>query len=744
MLNKNSKSGKLETLFELDGQTRLIQRSLTPTSKGGESIKTKLRQVDQNALPLSSKEGTGGWEKNQILNHNSSHLSALLPKTSLSEIEFTNSKEVDNAIQDLLPPKELVLSRNFLMQESMSVFELAPGDRVQVFKHLFWLLGIDEAKEKLADRRRELQTTIQVKSDQNTQSQKLRTTLDEIRDWVQKISANRILPTDIATIRNAQTTRPFYADLSLLTDNIQIAEFGVESADYDQLVGIQKKLDQQILTLASSKGKAEQIKLQLQTNKQQLITREQEKNDLEKSIQLLDVQLWDSAIIQDQDVEKKIAALQSQITTSTDSIPYEKFADFGFPVTHISELASVIQSLLHQGTQLSETKKHLQSQTNTLDTQVTQSQEQLKNYEQQKSEMSDSHDKQNKFHCKKIEWDCPYVNMINKNAVWALQKQLWNIDQQIIQTQEKIDVDKEKKKQVWSEEKDIDKKLADLKKFLEGIWRKKLKANADSFTEMQTKLGALQAQQAKIREEQKWLQIKKDKKLTLSTTLTGLEQSIQKLVWDIKDLESNQSSESSQDLEAQEKQLSLLKDNVSSLHASFVSLHALVTEAKAHQLEVKQLEEKLIRIKELHQIFAKELMIVVLQDFLPTLQEVINSYLVQIVDYEIKFLTPQEEWTQLELDIQIIDDKGDRSVKSLSGGQKTVLKLVWMLSVATLFRSKYLFLDETINNLDIDTVAQVAEVLSEFVKSNDISFYVVTHSPQIQQMDIWESVVHIK
>jgi len=121
-----------------------------------------------------------GWGED-ILTHNAKHLSTLIPKSSLTEIEFTNSKEVDNAIQDLLPPKELVLSRNFLMQESLSVFELAPGDRVQVFKHLFGLLGIDEAKEKLADRRRELQTTIQVKSDHDNQTQKLRAYLDTIR-----------------------------------------------------------------------------------------------------------------------------------------------------------------------------------------------------------------------------------------------------------------------------------------------------------------------------------------------------------------------------------------------------------------------------------------------------------------------------------------------------------------------------------------------------------------------------------
>ena len=72
-------------------------------------------------------------------------------------------------------------------------------------------------------------------------------------------------------------------------------------------------------------------------------------------------------------------------------------------------------------------------------------------------------------------------------------------------------------------------------------------------------------------------------------------------------------------------------------------LEALSKEAKLHQKEVKQLEEKLVITKDLYQIFSKELMIVVLQDFLPSLQEVINSYLSQIVAYEVRFVTPDQE-----------------------------------------------------------------------------------------------------
>jgi len=50
-------------------------------------------------------------------------------------------------------------------------------------------------------------------------------------------------------------------------------------------------------------------------------------------------------------------------------------------------------------------------------------------------------------------------------------------------------------------------------------------------------------------------------------------------------------------------------------------------------------------------------------------------------------------------------------------------------------------LDETINNLDRETVGRVADMLTDFVKQHDCKLYVVTHSPQIQEMAIWDDIV---
>ena len=67
-----------------------------------------------------------------------------------------------------------------------------------------------------------------------------------------------------------------------------------------------------------------------------------------------------------------------------------------------------------------------------------------------------------------------------------------------------------------------------------------------------------------------------------------------------------------------------------------------------------------------------------------------------------------------------------------------------MLSISSYIHSPILFLDETINNLDAETVWKVADMLEDFVQARDMKLYTVTHSQQIQDMDIWDEIVQIE
>ena len=66
-----------------------------------------------------------------------------------------------------------------------------------------------------------------------------------------------------------------------------------------------------------------------------------------------------------------------------------------------------------------------------------------------------------------------------------------------------------------------------------------------------------------------------------------------------------------------------------------------------------------------------------------------------------------------------------------------------MLAVATHAQAPMLLLDETINNLDAETVTSVANMIQDFIKKHQVSVYVVTHSEKIQDMGIWTDTLEI-
>ncbi len=743
MLNKQSKKWKLQVLFELDEQTRLIERSLTPTSKGGESIKTKMREVSSTQWLVTQDSDT-------LITRDSSHLDTQIGTPYLSEVMFAHTKEADKSIQDLLPPKELILSRNFLLQESSSVFELPAGERVQVFKHLFGLLGIDEAKDSINEKRKELQTIIQVKSDQTQHTTKLRTHIQQIKDLVTTIHSSYTQDTvsiqHTAPDRTSISNKGFFEDLWLLSETVQVQDFSLSEEDYSGLVILESKLADQLTQLSITQGEQAQLATQLQALQTKKASLQSTHTTFTAQLTTLAQQLKSVDTTALKKTQQDITNTQKSLDAIESEIPYDAFVAYGSPLTDISQLQLTIQSLLSEWKQLADTKTHLQSSLESLIAQHTHLQQQITQIQQQKSEVSDSHAQQNKFDCDKIDGPCPYVQLINKNAVWALKKQIQHFAKQEKELESKLAAyDTKAQKKIQDQIASNEAETKKLKEFLSLIWRKNLQTLATQYTQTQQTLQSLQSTYTQLQQAQQALQSQKDQELTLTTQLATLVTQITDTDTQIQALTTKQASIWSTDNANTERSLTTLKTHISQLHRHCESLHLLVTESKQHQLEVKQLNEELVITKDLYQIFSKELMIVVLQDFLPTLEEVINSHLSQIVDYQIKFVTPtdDEQTTQLELDIQIVDSRWARSVKSLSWWQKTILKLVWMLAVATLFKSKFLFLDETINNLDTHTIAQVADVLSEFVVSNEISFYVVTHSPQIQQMDIWDSTVEI-
>lgn len=155
---------------------------------------------------------------------------------------------------------------------------------------------------------------------------------------------------------------------------------------------------------------------------------------------------------------------------------------------------------------------------------------------------------------------------------------------------------------------------------------------------------------------------------------------------------------------------------------------------------VKAVKEELEQATILHTVFGKELTLYVLQSYIPLLNEYINAFLAKVVSFQLH-VGINQDGDELELTIE--DEFGTREVKSLSGGQKTILRLCRILATSVVFRNSFLLLDETINNIDVAVVAKVGELLMDYVQQYNLTFYTVTHSEQIQSMSIWDSVIEL-
>jgi hypothetical protein len=109
-----------------------------------------------------------------------------------------------------------------------------------------------------------------------------------------------------------------------------------------------------------------------------------------------------------------------------------------------------------------------------------------------------------------------------------------------------------------------------------------------------------------------------------------------------------------------------LEKNQLAMQQIYHDIDMLVNEFKEHQLERQKLEEQETILGNLYTIFSKELLLLVLQDHLPVLNDIVNSYLSQIVDYQISLQLNKSDSEKLELEAKIIDEKGIRDTKSLS------------------------------------------------------------------------------
>ena len=791
MLNLKSKSGEISLIFEVDWMYCMIKRIITRSPAWNDKCSSQLFIINydwENLLKdiknLTWNTGILKWWENIIEKFESKNKKLW----EINEKTFKNDTDIQNHLDTFLPPKNVFLSTVFLLQDADNIFEMMPSERLIVLKNVFNLLWIDDAKETIK------QNIDKVKWDLDTKkasidglNPELRQNLKSLWSLIQQLEDSEELD-KILKVNN-----DFFDNIEWFFDKITINEFSLDWLEKEPFKRAKDLIKIKLENVFTLKGEIDRLKKQqdwiflekqkIENNIQENMKKSQELqikiesidakkcDELKvKKMQLIDkgnkleensdfsvfselIQFWNKKAEWDQDM--KILQVPTNLKLSFDVLETMKLW-----WKDLNSLIDLEKKDLKNINLQEENRKNIHNKDienmkkEKLDKEkeIKKQEDSIRDWDKMWTEKSD-------FYCTDLCKKCPHINVINKQQYgqYIQQKERLEQDLQDLKSEYKSkDYDnliKELESQKYSEsddlKKDLEKKIEEqtvfcnlLKDYLMNIWFAEWEKTYHEWESIQTDVKNLQEQLDKLEEETKNLEKYKQDKLSLKVTLHHLQESKQKCDNDIDSLEVEIQKKQTEKEIFNEELLKKNEQNIDNVLQKIEWLEKLITRCTDYKNLINELDEKLKKLKRLYSIFSKEILYEALRGHLPILSEIINNYLAQCVDYSIE-MKIIDKAGKLELDAKIMDWKWEREVKSLSGGQRTVLKLVWMLAVSSYLHTPLLFLDETINNLDVDTVWKVSEMINNFVKQRTMKFYTVTHNKEIQDMQIWDDVIEV-
>ncbi len=325
MLNLQSKNWEISLIFEVDSVYYLVKRILKSTKMWNDSCSSQLYLInyDWDNLLKDIKELTWGDE---LLQRNVNFLKLFEKenwnKWKTEEVLFKNETDFQLALEDLLPPKEVFLSTVFLLQDADNIFEMRPADRLIVLKNVFNLLGIDDAKEKVQDKKKEVQYKLKALQDHSLQDEKLRTNLKWLRENIKELEKDHEL--QIILSSNDQ----FFYDIEWFLDQISLINFSLNWLDLESLTKSEKivqekidavvKLDTQI---SENEKQISSIESQQKQVSDDIVKLKNNILDLQKKIESIDVKKWT-------ELKNKKMQLFQKWNTINESADYSGLDDF--------------------------------------------------------------------------------------------------------------------------------------------------------------------------------------------------------------------------------------------------------------------------------------------------------------------------------------------------------------------------------------------------------------------------------
>jgi DNA repair exonuclease SbcCD ATPase subunit len=859
--NKDSKSWMIQLLFSINENYYLVIRKLTQTKTGKDSTKTFLYEIIKNKEFIDYLENQ--VENRAIFN---SWWSDILTNLKFHQVqvqdlttEFKQEKELQEALNDILPPKEVALSVIFLAQNSDNVFEKTPAERIEIFKKVFGILWIDDAKAIIDEKRKEIATLLKARQETSSYDEKLSTILWKIKSLEEESKEYNTfskLTKDINNKLYGENLGGIFDEMKLEIDKLTSVEINFQEY-LDEIKQKQehflqknekyKSLQEQIQDLENEKWKIqskikqiqdeillakdldkkqESLLLELKAEKLKLEKIQDKQNKIEKKYENIQQEYEDFLTLKNnyfklkkdnnileneikklkqekENLIQKIEKLKSSIDKiSTDKLKeiehekekfwtydFEKFTFNWKKVNSVKELEDLLKEIKLEWLSLKEKiEKHQEI--------IKEVENDLKQLEE-KTKLN----KKISFHCEKINSNCPFIEKIwklllvddfmlnqikykkeklsklkqelqelkisrdklvkywkenNVNDVlkkiekyYELDKKYQSLLKQIQQTNEQnqqiskysgqIQSIEQQLLELKNKQNNITKELESLEKILSE--KKQIQQDYDdykninqSLSEQLKKISSINEELEKIKDKETYLNKLKtsiqeqEKNLkTILEKIKKLEQEKEKLLEHISNVDLNK-------LKEEEKLILSMKEQIN-------KLNNLIFEWQENKLSILELKNKLGLYKDLSNIFGREILMYVFQDYIGNLEALINYFIQDIVNFTLHI---QLDESGTNLDIFVEDEKWKRQVQSLSGWQKTALRIAWILAINKLQNSKILFLDETINNFDQESIHKIASKIKEFTEENDIKFYMITHSDILQQMNIWDEILELK
>lgn len=790
MLNLQSKNGEISLIFDVDWSYYLIKRILKSTKAGNDSCSSQLFNINYNWENLLKDIKNLTWntdilqwwedviEKFELENGK---------LRNLEEISFKNETDLQTTFEGLLPPKEVFLSTVFLLQDADNIFEMRPADRLIVLKNVFNLLWIDDAKEKIQEKKKEVWYKLKALQDHSLQDNKLRLNLKYLWSKVKELENDEELK-KILSVNNQ-----YFEDIEWFFDQISLSDFSLNWLEKEPFEKAEKliqekidvviKLDTQIWELKNQKNSLLQQK---QQNEREIQSNKLKIQELQTKIENIDTKKWN-------ELKEKKMWLYQKWEDLDKNADYSVFSDFinfwnknvgsdeemeilenpknlksAFDVLQTAKnvwvrLKSLIESekikLENIELQFKNWTENQNREIEKLKDLKSRKKDEIKQQQIRIEELDKMWAENSDFDCPDLCKKCPHINAINKQQFeqYSQQKEKLNQTLETMKTEfeqqdfdQKIKELQEAKNPEWDDfKKDLEKKIKEqtdfsnsLKDYLIKIWFAEWEKSYREWESIQVEIQNVDKQLFQREQESKNLESYQKEKVAAETSLQHLEKSqqeqekqIKSLNDKIQEIQTEKEKSNSQYLQQQQRDIKQIFQNIS-------QIEQLVEDSVSNQNLMKKLQEDEKKLTRLYSIFSKEIVLFALDDYLPILSDIINDYLAQCVDYSIQMHIVENN-EKLELEAKILDWKWEREVKSLSGGQRTILKLVRMLAISSYLHTPLLFLDETINNLDADTVWKVSEMINNFVKQRTMKFYTVTHNKEIQDMQIWDDVIEI-